>query len=65
MERIGAFLLRIGVMTPERIVEVLRAQQAGDKRSFGEIALAKGYADVYSLKAYADSAGGRTNTLST
>jgi len=65
MERIGAFLLRIGVMTPERIAEVLRAQEAGDKRSFGEIAIAKGYADVYSLKAYADSAGGRTNALPT
>jgi len=65
MEHIGAFLLRIGVMTSERIAEVLRAQEAGDKRSFGEIAIAKGYADVYSLKAYADSEGGRTNACST
>ncbi len=60
MERIGDFLLRIGVMTSEKIAEVLRAQAAGDKRTFGEIALAKGYADVYSLKAYADFAGRRT-----
>jgi hypothetical protein len=38
-DRIGDFLVRIGVMKPDQVEEVLRLQQAGDKRRFGEIAV--------------------------
>ncbi|MGA2380459.1 MAG: hypothetical protein ABSG85_14250 [Spirochaetia bacterium] len=58
-ERIGEFFLRISVMTSEQIKEVLRLQEAGDKRTFGDIALSMGYVDVHALKAYADFASGK------
>jgi hypothetical protein len=57
-ERIGDFFLRTGVMTAEKVAIVLQLQKAGDKRTFGDIALSIGYVDVYALKAYADSAVG-------
>jgi len=37
-EKIGEFLVRIGVMHPYQVGDVLRAQKAGDNRLFGEIA---------------------------
>ena len=53
-ERIGEFFLRISVMIHEQIEEVLNLQEAGDKRTFGDIAFSKGYVDAHALKAYAD-----------
>jgi len=57
-ERIGEFLLRNGAMTAEQVAEVVRRQEAGDKRTFGGIALSIGYVDAYALKAYADFVSG-------
>ncbi|HVO39559.1 MAG TPA: hypothetical protein VMV03_11085 [Spirochaetia bacterium] len=56
-ERIGDFFVRIGVMNPEQVDTVLALQKQGDRRTFGEIALSLGYADVNALKAFADAAG--------
>lgn len=56
-ERIGDFFVRIGVMNPEQVEKVLVLQKQGDRRTFGEIALSLGYADVNALKAFADAAG--------
>ncbi len=53
-ERIGDFLVRTGSMTPEQVQTVLRAQAAGDKRRFGEIAVALGYLGDDSIKRYVD-----------
>ena len=55
-ERIGDFFVRIGVMNPEQVQKVLALQKQGDRRTFGEIALSLGYADVNALKAFADAA---------
>ena len=55
-ERIGDFFVRIGVMNPEQVEKVLALQKQGDRRTFGEIALSLGYADVNPLKAFADAA---------
>jgi hypothetical protein len=43
-ERMGDYLVRTGVMTQSQVEDVLRAQKAGDKRTFGEIATGLGYA---------------------
>jgi hypothetical protein len=52
--RIGEFLVEIGRMTPDQVEEVLRTQREGDKRPFGEIALALGFVDDDSLKRFVD-----------
>lgn len=51
-ERIGDGLVRIGAITPEQCDHVLKLQKGGDKRLFGEIALALGYVDFQSLMNY-------------
>ncbi len=38
-ERIGDYLVRAGAMSQEQVDEVIRRQQGGDRRPFGEIAL--------------------------
>jgi hypothetical protein len=43
-ERMGDYLVRTGAMTQSQLEDVLRAQKAGDKRTFGEIATGLGYA---------------------
>lgn len=53
-ERIGDFLLRINAMSADEVSKVLRLQQAGDRRRFGEIALDLGYIGDDSLKRYLD-----------
>jgi hypothetical protein len=53
-ERIGAFLVRIGAMTPGQVAEVLRAQRSGDRRLFGEIAISRGYIDDAAVWRYVD-----------
>jgi hypothetical protein len=40
----GDYLVRTGAMTQSQLEDVLRAQKAGDKRTFGEIATGLGYA---------------------
>jgi hypothetical protein len=52
--RIGDFLLKIGAMTPEQVEEVLRLQEGGDTRIFGEIALELGYLNDDAIKRYVD-----------
>jgi hypothetical protein len=41
-------------MTSGQIAEVVRLQETGDKRPFGDIAFSLGYVDAYALRAYAD-----------
>ena len=53
-ERIGEFLVRIGVMTMEKVQEVLQAQKVGDTRRFGDIALELGFVQNDAIKRYAD-----------
>jgi hypothetical protein len=52
--RIGDFLVKIGAMTPEQVSAVLKIQELGDTRKFGEIALLIGYIKDDALKRYLD-----------
>ena len=51
-ERIGEALVRIGAMTPEQVEQVLKFQQDGDNRLFGEIAIEQGFINDKAIKAY-------------
>ena len=53
-EKIGEFLLRIGVMN-QQVQEILDAQKAGDSRMFGEIAIEFGYINDEVLKKYIEA----------
>jgi hypothetical protein len=53
-EKIGDFLVRINEMSRDQVNKVLRLQQSGDKRRFGDIALELGYIGDNSLKRYVD-----------
>jgi hypothetical protein len=53
-ERIGEALVRIGAMTPEQVEQVLKIQQDGDNRLFGEIAIGEGFINDKAIKAYLD-----------
>jgi hypothetical protein len=53
-EKIGDVLVRIGAMTNEQVEEVLRTQEAGDTRIFGEIAIELGYIDDEALRRYVE-----------
>ena len=52
--RIGEFLVTIGRMTQDQVEQVLRAQENGDTRTFGEIALALSFVSDDSLKRFVD-----------
>lgn len=52
--KIGEFLVHIGAMTQAQVDEVVKAQQSGDKRPFGEIANVLGFVDDTSIKRFAD-----------
>ena len=54
-ERIGEFLVRIGVLKPYQVEDVLRAQKAGDTRLFGEIAIEYGCMNDEVLKKYVEA----------
>ena len=54
-EKIGEFLVRIGVMKPHQVEEILRIQRVGDKRLFGEIAIELGYINDEVLKKYVEA----------
>jgi hypothetical protein len=51
-ERIGATMIRIGAMKPFQVVDVINAQEAGDSRLFGEIAVDLGYINNEVLRKY-------------
>jgi hypothetical protein len=53
-ERIGEALVRIGAMTVEQVDQVLKLQQDGDNRLFGEIAIEQGFINDKAIKAYLD-----------
>ena len=53
-DRIGDFLVKIGAMKSWQVENVLRLQQAGDKRRFGEIAIELRYISDDSIKRYID-----------
>ncbi len=53
-ERIGEALVRIGAMTTEQVDQVLKLQQDGDNRLFGEIAIEQGFINDKAIKAYLD-----------
>ena len=53
-DRIGDFLVKIGAMKSWQVENVLRLQQAGDKRRFGEIAIELRYISDDSVKRYID-----------
>ena len=44
----------MGAINPDQVDAVLAAQKAGDKRLFGQIALAMGFIEDNSLRRYAD-----------
>ena len=53
-ERIGEALVRIGAMTSGQVDQVLKLQQDGDGRLFGEIAIGEGFINDKAIKAYLD-----------
>jgi uncharacterized C2H2 Zn-finger protein len=53
--RIGDFLVRIGAMKSWQVQDVLRAQQVGDSRLFGEIAIEFSYINDEVLKKYVEA----------
>lgn len=42
-QRIGEFLVSMGVMSPRQVTTVINHQEAGDARLFGEIAMELGF----------------------
>jgi hypothetical protein len=53
--RIGGFLVNIGALKRWQVDDVLAAQDKGDARLFGEIAIARGYIDDAALRRYIDT----------
>jgi hypothetical protein len=51
---IGSFLSSIGALTQQQVDIVLKAQQQGDTRLFGEIAIELNYFDDYAIRRYVD-----------
>ena len=60
-ERFGEFLVRIKVMTPDQVDQVLEAQKAGDNRRFGDIAIELGFIHDDAIKRYVDFLEQRNN----
>lgn len=52
--RIGEYLVSIGVLTDSQVSDVLKLQQGGDARKFGEIAVSLGYMKDDSIKRFTD-----------
>ena len=52
--RIGEFLVGIDAMTRDQLNEILVAQIRGDRRLFGEIAIARKYINDDALKRYVE-----------
>lgn len=52
-ERVGDFLIRIGVITTAQMVEILKIQDAEEEpRLFGQIAIELGYIDDAAIQRY-------------
>ncbi len=51
-EKIGEFLVRIEAMTKEQCEKILKMQEEGDTRLFGEIANALGYVNKAVIKEF-------------
>ncbi len=54
-ERIGDYMLRTGAMQQAQVDAVIAAQKAGDKRTFGEIAVALGLVAQSAVDAFISS----------
>jgi hypothetical protein len=50
--RLGEFLVSIGAMTPEQVLDVLEAQRRTPSRLFGQIAISKGYIGPRAIDQY-------------
>jgi len=57
VERIGDGLVRIGAMSEEQRDSVLKMQDDGDERMFGEIAIDLGFVDDKAILNFLDSIG--------
>jgi len=62
--KIGEFLVSIGVLTQEQVDFVLLAQQAGDTRRFGEIAVSLRYIEYTSINRFAEFMSEHNNLAS-
>lgn len=51
-DRIGDYMLRTGVMHQPQVDAVIGAQRKGDKRPFGEIAIALGFLTQANVDAF-------------
>ena len=56
-ERIGDFLVRTGKLSQAQVEQVIRAQKAGDGRTFGEIAVGLGLVDKTAVDSFLASHG--------
>ena len=63
-DRIGEFLVQIGAMQHYQVEDVLRVQQGGDSRMFGEIAIELGYINDAAIKKYIDYRHSQTGSTS-
>ena len=52
--KIGEFLVQIGAMQKYQVDDVLRVQEGGDTRMFGEISIELGYINDAAIKKYLD-----------
>lgn len=56
-ERLGEFLIRIGVMTDEQVHSVLEEQKKRPEDLFGQIAIEKGFINEKAVDDYLASKG--------
>lgn len=56
-ERIGDGLVRIGAMKEDQRDKVLKMQEDGDERMFGEIAIDLKYIDDHAILSFLESKG--------
>jgi hypothetical protein len=54
-EKIGDFLIQIEAIKPYQVEDIIRMQQGGDTRLFGEIAIEFGYIDDAALRKYIEA----------
>ncbi len=54
-EKIGDGLVRIGAITKEQVDTIIKLQNEGDERLFGEIAMGLGYIDDKAISNYMES----------
>ncbi|MBN2533578.1 MAG: hypothetical protein JXB88_11825 [Spirochaetales bacterium] len=54
-ERIGEGLVRIGAISEDQVKEILKLQEQGDNRLFGEIAVDLGYVNIEAIIDYLES----------